>query len=139
LQEEASTLVLFDYDATQGILRARQSVSTLPESFEGTSLASEVIISPNGRFLYAANRLHNSIACFSIGKAGLLRFEGETWTRGDYPRSFIIDAKGRYLYCCNQRSDAITSFKIDRSTGALSFADQYFALGTPSMIVFLDA
>jgi 6-phosphogluconolactonase len=138
LQEEGSTLVLFDYDEKRGSLKARQTVSSLPKNFEGTSLASEVMISSNGKFLYAANRLHNSIACFSIGAMGRLRFEGETWTRGDYPRSFNIDATGRYLYCCNQRSDAITSFKIDRGTGRLTFAGQYFALGTPSMIVFLD-
>jgi 6-phosphogluconolactonase (cycloisomerase 2 family) len=130
--------VLLDYDEKRGSLKARQNVSTLPENFEGTSLASEVMISPNGKFLYAANRLHNSIVCFSIGATGRLRFEEETWTRGDYPRSFNIDATGRYLYCCNQRSDAITTFKIDRSTGRLTFAGQYFALGTPSMIVFLD-
>ena len=138
LQEEASTLVLFDYDEKLGRLKARQTVSTLPGNFEGTSLASEVKISPNGKFLYAANRLHNSIACFSVSATGSLILEGETWTRGDYPRSFNIDATGRYLYCCNQRSDAITTFKIDRSTGRLTFAEQYFALGTPSMIVFLD-
>jgi 6-phosphogluconolactonase (cycloisomerase 2 family) len=138
LQEEGSTLVVFDYDEKRGSLTARQTVSTLPENFEGTSLASEVMISPNGKFLYAANRQHNSIACFSIGATGRLSLEDETWTRGDYPRSFNIDATGRFLYCCNQRSDAITSFKIDRGTGRLTFAGQYLGLGTPSMIVFLD-
>jgi 6-phosphogluconolactonase (cycloisomerase 2 family) len=138
LQEEASTLVLFDYDARHGALKSRQTVSTLPVNFAGTSFASELVISPNGRFLYAANRLHNSLSCFSIDRTGLLSFKSETWTRGDYPRSFSISAGGRYLYCCNQRSDAITSFKINR-TGGLTFTGQYTALGTPSMIAFLDS
>jgi 6-phosphogluconolactonase len=139
LQEEASTLILFDFDPTRGTLKARQQVSTLPPGFTGTNFTSEVRVSGDGKFLYAANRLHDSIAIFSIGASGELTLAGETWTRGDYPRSFTIDPSGNYLYCCNQRADAITCFRVTRATGALIFTGRYTAVGTPSIIIFRTA
>src|SRR5256714_1809556 len=117
LQEEGSTLVLYDYDAERGRLTAQQTISTLPEGFRGTNFTSEVRISRDARFLYAANRLHDNIAWFAIGDGGRLTFAGEEWTRGDYPRSFTIDPTGKFLYSCNQRADAITVFRVD-GTGA---------------------
>ncbi len=137
LQEEASTLVLFDYDAAQGRLTARQTVSSLPKGFAGTNFTSEILISPDARFLYAANRLHDSIAWFSIAQNGELTFAGEEWTRGDYPRSFNIDPTGSFLYSCNQRSDAIVTFRVNTKTGALTFTGQYMPVGTPAAVVFL--
>jgi len=137
LQEEGSTLLAFDYDSQQGRLREKQTLSSLPKGFVGTNFTSEVRISPDGKFLYAANRLHDSVAWFSISAAGMLTFAGEEWTRGDYPRSFTIDPTGSFLYCCNQRGDAITTFRVNRSTGALSFTGHYTPIGTPANVVFL--
>lgn len=137
LQEEGSTLVLFDYDAARGKLTARQTISTLPKDFVGTNFTSEVVISPDAKFLYAANRLHDSIAFFAIGSDGALTFAGEEWTRGDYPRSFTIDPSGNFLYSCNQRSDAIATFRVHRETGKLAFTGQYTPVGTPAIVLFL--
>jgi len=137
LQEEASTLVTFDYDGTSGRLTAKQTVSSLPKGFRGTNYTSEVMVSADGKFVYAANRLHDSIAWFSIGEAGTLTFAGEEWTRGDYPRTFTIDPAGNFLYSCNQRGDAITTFRINRETGNLTFTGQYTPVGTPSIVIFL--
>lgn len=137
LQEEASTLVLFDYNAANGRLTAKQTLSTLPKGFAGTNFTSEVIASVDGRFVYAANRLHDTIAQFAVGDGGRLAYVGETWTRGDYPRSFSIDPSGRFLYTCNQRSDAICSFRRNPKTGELSFTGQYTPVGTPAIVVFL--
>jgi 6-phosphogluconolactonase (cycloisomerase 2 family) len=139
LQEEASTLAAFDYDAARGSLTAKQTVSTLPKGFAGTSFTSEVCISPDARFVYAANRLHDTIAWFSIGGDGKLVFAGEEWTRGDYPRSFTIDPTGTFLYTCNQRSDAIACFRVTRKTGALTFTGRYTPVGTPAIILFRPA
>ena len=137
LQEEASTLVTFDYDAATGKLTPKQTISTLPKNFKGTNFTSEILISSDARFLYAANRLHDTIAWFSIDASGLLTLAGEEWTRGDYPRSFNIDPSGNYLYSCNQRADAITAYRVHRRTGALSFLGQYTPIGTPAAILFL--
>ena len=136
LQEEGSTLVLFDFDPASGALAARQTISTLPKGFAGTSFTSEVALSPDARFVYAANRLHDSITWFSIGSTGTLTFSGEEWTRGDYPRSFSIDPSGNFLYSCNQRSDVIATFRVHRETGRLTFTGQYTPVGTPAILVF---
>ena len=136
LQEEASTLVLYDWNAEQGRLTARQTLSTLPKGFAGTNFTSEIRIAPGAKHLYAANRLHDSIAWFTIGPDGMLTLAGEELTRGDYPRSFTIDPSGQYLYSCNQRADAIVCFRVNRQTGALSFTGQYTPVGTPAIVLF---
>lgn len=137
LQEEGSTLASFDYDSAAGTLKLKQALSTLPKGFAGTNFTSEVLVSSDGKFVYAANRLHDSIAFFSVAPSGALAFAGEEWTRGDYPRSFNIDPSGNFLYSCNQRSDAITCFLINRQTGGLTFTGQYTPVGTPAAIIFL--
>src|SRR5271165_1806163 len=137
IQEEGSTLMLFDYDAARGVLKERQTISSLPKGFAGTNYTSEVAVSADGRFVYAANRLHDSIAVYAVNSAGELASISETWTRGDYPRSFSIDPTGSFLYSCNQRSDAITTFRVNKKRGELIFSGQYTPVGTPSMIIFL--
>lgn len=138
IQEEGSTIVLFDYDAATGRLASRQTISTLPPGFAGSNFCSEILVSADGRFVYAGNRLHDSIGIFSIDPNGTLGYVGEEWTRGNYPRSFNFDPTGQFLYCCNQRGDNIVIFRMDRRTGGLSFTGQYTPIGNPSHIVFLD-
>jgi 6-phosphogluconolactonase len=138
IQEEASNIVLFDYYPAPGRLAPRQTVSTLPPGFAGSNFASEILVSASGEFVYAGNRLHDSISVFSVGHDGSLKFVSEEWTRGDYPRSFNFDPAGRFLYSCNQRDDNISVFKVNRKTGALTFTGQYAPVGNPSSIVFLD-
>jgi 6-phosphogluconolactonase (cycloisomerase 2 family) len=137
LQEEASTIVAFDYDAANGRLAVKQTVSSLPEGFAGTNFTSGIVLSPDARFVYVANRLHDSIAWFTVAADGTLAFAGEEWTRGDYPRSFSFDPTGAFLYSCNQRSDAVTAFRADPATGRLTFTGHYSPVGAPSIIVFL--
>lgn len=138
IQEEGSTIVLFDYDSERGRLSRRQTLSTLPPGFAGTNFTSEILVSKDGRHVYAGNRLHDTIAIFSVGNDGQLTYVSEEWTRGDYPRSFSFDPTGRFLYCCNQRSDALTVFRVDSGSGRLTFTGQYVAVGNPSSIVFVD-
>jgi 6-phosphogluconolactonase (cycloisomerase 2 family) len=138
LQEEGSNIVLFDYDSAKGRLSSRQTISSLPPGFAGSSFASEIIVSADGRFVYAGNRLHDGIAIFSAGENGALTFVGEEWTHGDYPRSFSFDPTGSFLYSCNQRGDNIAAFRVDRKSGGLAFTGHYTPVGNPSIIVFLD-
>lgn len=138
IQEEGSTVVLFDYDGEHGRLTPRQTISTLPPGFEGSNFCSAILVSDDGRFLYAGNRLHDSIAIFAVGSDGTLEYLGEEWTRGDYPRSFNFDPTGRFLYSLNQRADHVAVFRVDRPTGVLEFTGSYTGVGNPSSIVFLD-
>ncbi len=138
IQEEGSTIVLFDYDPGTGALKPRQTISTLPAGYAGTNFCSEILVSSDGRFVYAGNRLHDSIGIFAVGGDGTLRYLGEEWTRGDYPRSFGFDPSGRFLYCLNQRADHVTVFRVDRDKGTLKFTGYYEPVGNPSSIVFVD-
>ncbi len=138
LAEESSTVAFFHYDPMNGTLTLQQTISSLPKGFAGTSFASEVVISPDGRFLYAANRLHDTIAICSIDSGGKLKLLGEVSTMGDYPRHCTFDPGGNFFYVCNQRSDSITCFKANRQNGLLSLTEQYTAVGTPSMVTFLS-
>ncbi len=138
IQEEGSTVTLLDHAGETGRLTARQTISTLPEGFVGSNFCSAISVSADGKFLYAGNRLHDSIALFSIGSDGRLTYIEEQWTRGNYPRSFSFDPSGNFLYCCNQRSDNIAIFRVDRSTGRLDFTGNYAAVGNPSMITFVE-
>ena len=138
IQEEGSTIVLFDYTATTGRLTARQTISTLPRGFAGSNFCSEILVSSDGRFVYAGNRLHDSIGIFSIGSNGTLTHVCDEWTRGNYPRSFNFDPTGQFLYCCNQRGDNVVVFRVDGKTGGLTFTGHYAPVGNPSAIVFLD-
>jgi len=138
IQEEGSTVVLFDYDARAGRLTPRQTISTLPPGFAGSNFCSEILVSVDGQFVYAGNRLHDSIGIFSIGPHGGLTYIGEEGTRGNYPRSFNFDPTGQLLYSCNQRADNIAVFQVNRKTGGLKFTGHYTPVGNPSCIVFLD-
>jgi 6-phosphogluconolactonase (cycloisomerase 2 family) len=138
IQEEASTIVLFDYDDRAGKLVARQTISTLPPEYRGSNFCSEILVSADGKFVYAGNRLHDSIGIFAIGPSGQLTHIGDEWTRGNYPRSFTLDPSGNFLYCCNQRADNVAVFRVNRETGALEFTGHYAPVGNPSHIVFVD-
>jgi len=138
IQEEGSTIVLFDYDAATGRLTARQTISTLPPGFVGSNFCSEILVSSDGRFVYAGNRLHDSVGIFRVGPDGTLTHVGDEWTRGNYPRSFNFDPTGRFFYSCNQRGDNIAAFRVDRESGQLKHTGHYAAVGNPSIIVFLD-
>jgi 6-phosphogluconolactonase (cycloisomerase 2 family) len=138
LQEEGSTVAHFDYEAGAGRLSWRQTVSSLPAGFAGSNFTSGILVSGDGRFVYVANRLHDTVAWLEIGRDGSLTWRGEEWTRGDYPRSFNFDPTGRFLYVCNQRGDAVTVFRVNARTGALDFTGQYTPVGNPSAIAFLD-
>ena len=138
LGEESSTIAFFLYDAMAGTLALQQTISSLPAGFAGTNFTSEVVFSPGGRFLYAANRLHDTIAICAIDSSGRLKLLGEVSTMGDYPRHCTFDPSGDFFYVCNQRSDSTTCFKAHRETGLLSFTGQYTPVGTPSIVTFLS-
>lgn len=138
IQEEGSNVVLFDYDAAAGKLAARQTISTLPPGFKGSNFCSELLVSHDGKFVYAGNRLYDSIAIFAVQADGQLKYLGEQWTHGNYPRSFTFDPSGNFLYCCNQRADNVAVFRVDRESGQLEFTGHFAAVGNPSHIVFLD-
>ena len=136
ITEQGSTVMLFDYNTQTGSLRQRQIISALPRGFLGTSYGSEILIHPRSKWLYVANRLHDTITVFDIGTDGTLVQTGQTSTLGDYPRHMNIDPSGHYFLVCNQRGDNITSFHIAPTTGLLTPSGHYALAGSPACIIF---
>jgi 6-phosphogluconolactonase len=136
LNEEASTIAFMRYDASSGTLTPVQELSTLPPEFVGTNFTSEILVSRNGKFVYAANRLHDTIAVLAVGGDGELTLLDETWTRADYPRNFNIEPNERFMYVCNHRGDSITTFRLTGNGGKVTFTGMYTPVGSPAVIIF---
>jgi 6-phosphogluconolactonase (cycloisomerase 2 family) len=137
LYEHNANVAVYDYDAARGGLKLKQTVSSLPPKFQGSNLSSEIVMTADGKFLYAANRLHNAIASFAAADDGQLRSISESWVHADSPRSLCIDPSGSFLYACNQRGDSITSFHLNAATGALTFTGRFEAVGSPAVMTIL--
>ncbi|WP_446028728.1 lactonase family protein [Lelliottia amnigena] len=134
INEEASTLTHYSLDSTSGTLKEGKTISALPNAYKGTSFAAGLVLSHDGKQLYVANRLHNSIAHFTVTADGTLTHQDDVWTRGDYPRTLTLDNQGRWLYVMNQRSDNITRFRVEPD-GKLRFEPDYTPVGSPSQMV----
>ncbi|HED3066022.1 TPA: lactonase family protein [Kluyvera ascorbata] len=135
INEEASTLTFYHLDKQSGLLREGKTVSALPKEYKGTSFAAGLVLSQDGKQLYVANRLHNSIAHFTVMADGSLKHQDDIWTRGDYPRTLTLDKQGHWLYVMNQRSDNITRFSVAPKDGKLTFSPDYTPVGSPSQMV----
>lgn len=135
LNEQRSTLSWLDFAPSSGALQLQGEISSLPAGYAGRSYASDLRLSPDGRQLYALNRLHDSIAIFALSAEGVPRLLGHEWTRGSYPRSASFDPAGRFFYVCNQRSEQLTVFER-QADGGLRFTGQYIATPSPACLVF---
>jgi len=139
VSEMKSTVTAFSYDADGGNLKELQVVSILPEGFSGRNDAAEVRVHPSGKFLYASNRGHDSIAVFRIDeKKGTLKLVEDAPVLGKEPRNFAIDPPGRMMYVADQNSGKIVVFRIDGKTGKLTATGQTLAVDAPVCVRFLE-
>jgi 6-phosphogluconolactonase len=137
INEMASTVTAFAYDSAHGALREIQTLSALPADYKGSSDAAEIAIHPNGKFLYASNRGHDSIARFAIDSTtGKLTAQGQVSTQGKTPRNFAIDPTGAILYAANEASGNVVLFRIDQQTGGLTPAGKVFEVPKPVCVTF---
>lgn len=113
INELNNTITQLRRDSKTGALEQVKTVSTLPAGFQGTSLCADIHISADGKFLYASNRGHNSLACFVVdAQSGQLTPNGHVSTHGDYPRNFAISPDGSWLLAANQKSDNLSAYRI---------------------------
>jgi 6-phosphogluconolactonase (cycloisomerase 2 family) len=137
IQEEASTIMLWDFDRATGGLSPQQIIPSVPPGFTGTDFTSEIRVAADGDFVYGANRLNDTISVFKVGHDGKLTQTGHVSTLGDYPRIFAIDPSGRFMAVGNQFADNLTTFSVNPGNGSLKFTGNYTPLGSPSGMVFL--
>ncbi len=135
VNELNASIAAFSYDAAAGKLSAIQSIPTLPDDFTDWNACADIHVHPNGRFLYASNRGHNSIVAYSIANDGQLSLLGHTPSGGEFPRNFAISPDGLLLLVANQNSNNIRSFAIHPQKGTLD-KKQDKPVKTPVCVAF---
>ena len=120
INELNSTIAACAYDPRGGGLSIVQTVSTLPEGYNGANIAADLHLTPSGNILFGSNRGHNSIACYAVdGATGALTATDRVHTQGETPRGFAVDPTGAWVLVANQDSNTIVTFGIDEETSTI--------------------
>ncbi|MBM3116884.1 lactonase family protein [Jeongeupia naejangsanensis] len=130
--ELTSTVLVYAWQ--DGALVHRQTISSLPAGFAGANTGAELQLSPDGAFLYASNRGHDSIATFRVAD-GLLEVVGQTHCGGQMPRNFALSPCGGWLLVANQASGNLALF-ARAADGVLTQAPLDVQLDRPVCVKF---
>jgi len=123
--EQACSVTGYRLDPSAGTLSAFQTITTLPAGYTGNNTCSQIQISASGKFLYAPNRGHNSIACFSVdGSSGRLTAIAQTPSEA-IPNAISLDPEGNFLFAAGQESGRLASYRINGDTGELTPLETY--------------
>lgn len=136
LSEIACTITVFDWDAKRGKLTQRQSLSLLPPGqYRESYTAAEIEYRPDGRFVYATIRGHNSVSVLAVKGKRLVLIQNLP-AAGDFPRGMGIDPSGRWLIVGNQNSRTVAVFAINKRTGMLTPTELIPTAGMPVDVKF---
>jgi 6-phosphogluconolactonase (cycloisomerase 2 family) len=140
VNELDSSVTAHQFDAESGALQPFQWLPTLPPDYTGNSRGAGIAVDAAGRFLYASNRGHDSIAVFRIdAETGCLSFEGADGTLGRTPRFFTIAPDGRTMFVLNEDSDSVVAFTLDPENGRPLQPQPPMECGSPVCMVFLSS
>jgi 6-phosphogluconolactonase len=135
--EQGSSVTAYNMDS-EGRLSAFQTISTLPEGHTERNTCSQIQITPSGRFLYAPNRGHNSVAGFAVdGTDGSLTAIGRVSTEA-VPRAFSLDTTGNYLYASGLETGRLASYRVDQDSGELQPLEVYDIGKAPMWVLIID-
>ncbi len=139
--EMANTVTALSANPSDGTFKILQSLSTIPPTYKDRNDDAEITVHPTGRFLYASNRGHDSIAVFSIDeKKGTLTQTALVTGPIKEPRSFEIDPTGKLLFVENQKADNVVIFQIDAANhGTIKPSGQQFSVPSPVCLKFVAA
>jgi 6-phosphogluconolactonase len=127
------------HDYPNCIFEEIQYISTLPDEYKNINYCSAIHMDRNGKYLYASNRGHDSIAIFKADEiSGKLQPIAHTPTGGNFPRDFAIDPTGNFLFAANQNSDTIVPFKILPESGKLEQIGHIINVPAPVCIKFAE-
>lgn len=135
INELDNTITLFEYVSSSGALLEQQTVSTIPETFDGTTHCADLKITPDGRFLYGTNRGHDSIAIYAIAENGYLSLINIEPSGGEQPQNLAITPDGQFLMCANMAGNCVTLFRIEPDTGQIFPTGEVVDIPMPSCIM----
>ncbi len=138
IDELNSTITAFSYEAATGRLIELQTLSSLPAGFTGQKWAAEIAVHPNGQWLYASNRGHDSVALFAIDPVkGTLTYQATQPSDGKTPRHFALLSGGHHLVVANQDTNSLRLYRVDQASGRLNPAGELVEAPKPVFVGFL--
>ncbi|MDQ0242984.1 6-phosphogluconolactonase [Bacillus fengqiuensis] len=139
MTELSSEVIVLAYNAGDGSFTELQYISTIPQDFTENNQGSAIHLSSDGRFVYAGNRGHDSIAVFSVNEeSGELTFVKHTSTEGNWPRDFMLDPTEKFLIASNQESHNLVLFSRDEDAGTLTLLQSDVTVPYPVCIKFFN-
>jgi len=122
--EQGCSVSSYRLDSASGTMSALQTITTVPEGFDGRNTCSQIQITLDGKLLYVPNRGHNSIAGFTVDSSGTLTSIKQVPTEA-VPSAFSLDTTGNFLFAAGSASDRLSAYRVNPDTGALSPLDAY--------------
>lgn len=139
MTEFSSEVIVLTYHQENGHFSEKQYISTLPVEFTENNQGSAIHLSSDGRFVYAGNRGHNSIAVFWVNQeSGELEFVERVSTEGDWPRDFALDPSEKFIVVANQESGNVVLFARDMESGRLTLMESDITVTYGVCVKFLD-
>ena len=136
--EQDCSVTGYRLDTGNGTLSAFQTITTLPEGYTERNTCSQIQVSASGRFLYAPNRGHDSIACFSIDTAtGQLTGNGIVGSEAR-PNALCLGPQDRFLYSAGQESGRMASFRVNLDSGKLTPLETYPLGNAPVWVSIIE-
>ncbi|SDF18426.1 6-phosphogluconolactonase [Pricia antarctica] len=136
INELSSTVISVKINPATGQFERIDKQSTLPVDFKGENKCADIHLSSNGKFLYASNRGHNSIAIFSVSEQGKMELLANEPVQGDWPRNFVLSPDNEFLLVANKKSNNISVFSVDQKTGLLEYTGNQIVLSQPTCLKF---
>ena len=138
INELDCTVTAFAYESASGTLTEIQTITTLPNGFDGANTCAEVRVHPSGKFLYGSNRGHDSIVVYRVDLSnGTLAFVEHETADIKTPRNFNLDPTGQFCLVANQDKDSIIVFRINQETGTLEPTGHNISIAKPVCVRFL--
>lgn len=136
INELNSTITVFSYNKFQGTMTELQTVSTLPEGYDGSNSCADIHVNTKGTILFGSNRGHDSIVSYLIQEDGTLELAGHYSENVDWPRNFVISPNGEFLLIGSERGNSISTARIDANSGTLTPTGSSVTVGKPVCLVF---
>jgi 6-phosphogluconolactonase len=138
INELANTITVFDWSASDGTLKEKQTIATLPKDFTGKSYTADLKITPDGKHLYGTNRGHDSLASYRIADDGTLTLLTIQPSGGKGPQNLLITPDGLWLLCANMPGNNVVVFQIDAASGAITIKGEPVEVPMASCIRWVE-